>query len=381
MIIGELTETYPPMVDGVGRVCWAYCQNMEKKGHQAYYIAPRDSDHSEIEGLHTILYRGLQIPGRNYRLGVPDWSFEFRKQMKQIPFDVLHIHSPFLSARIALEIQKENPRIPLIATFHSKYYDDAMKITHSRKISSGIVQMVLSVYNKCDAVWALNHETADVLRAYGYRREIEIVPNGTDLYDVDEKKAEAEREKLGIPKERTVLLFIGQMSKKKNIHCVLDAAALLKRQGMDFTLLLGGIGPDYGSLRRRAENLELGDRARFLGFIRDGETLKNLYAMADLFVFPSLYDNAPMVVREAAVNRTPSLLVRGSCSAEGIEDNVNGFLCESDSPEDIARRIREALPAAKTVGAEARRTIPIPWDGIVDDVLKRYETFIRRKRA
>ncbi len=380
MIIGELTETYPPMQDGVGRVCWAYCQTLEKKGHTAYYIAPEDPAHSRIEGLRTILYRGLQIPGQNYRLGVPDWSTGFRKEIRRIPFDVLHIHSPFLSARVAFEIQKENPRIPIIATFHSKYYDDAYKITHSRKISSGVVNVVLSVYRKCDAVWAVNHETAEVLRAYGYRGEIEIAPNGTDVFEIDLEKAREARRHLGIPEERKVLLFVGQMSRKKNIHSVLRAAALLKQEGLDFTLLLAGEGPDRSSLEKLAGDLNIRDRVGFLGFIRSGDELRNLYAMSDLFVFPSIYDNAPMVVREAAANGTASVLVRGSCSAEGIEDGVNGFLCE-DSPEDIALTVRRALPKAREAGENARNTIPRPWDEIMTDVVEKYERLIERKRA
>ena len=87
-----------------------------------------------------------------------------------------------------------------------------------------------------------------------------------------------------------------------------------------------------------------------------------------------------MVVREAAVNGTASVLIRGSCSAEGIQDGVNGFLCE-DSPEDIARAIREALPKAKEAGEMARKTIPKPWDEIMTDVIKKYEALIERKRA
>ena len=380
MIIGELTETYPPMQDGVGRVCWAYCQELEKKGHTAYYIAPEDPNHSRFDGLRTILYKGLQIPGQNYRFGVPDWSYEFRKEIKQIPFDILHIHSPFLSARVALEIRKENPQIPIIVTFHSKYYDDAMKITHSRKISSGVVNLVLSVYNKCDAVWAVNHETAEVLRAYGYKGEIEIAPNGTDVQEIDYDRAWEQRRRLGIPKERKILLFVGQISKKKNIHTVLRAAALLKKSGLDFVLLLAGEGPDRGSLEKLAKELDILDRAAFLGFIRDGDMLRSLYTMADLFVFPSLYDNAPMVVREAAACRTPSVLVRGSCSAEVVEDGVNGFLCEDD-PADLARVIAKALPKAEAAGEIARKTIPKPWDEIISDVIGKYETLIARKRA
>lgn len=380
MIIGELTETYPPMQDGVGRVCWAYCNELEKKGHTAYYIAPEDPDHSRFNGLRTILYKGLQIPGQNYRLGVPDWSYEFRKQIRQIPFDLLHIHSPFLSARVALEIQKENPWIPIIVTFHSKYYDDAMKITHSRAISGGVVNLVLNVYQKCDAVWAVNRETAEVLRAYGYQGEIDIAPNGTDIYEIDYHKARKTRERLGIPPERKVLLFVGQISRKKNIQTILRAAALLKREGMDFTLLLAGEGPDRSSLERLARELDIQNRAVFLGFMRSGDELRSLYTLADLFVFPSLYDNAPMVVREAAGCATPSVLVRGSCSAEGVEDGVNGFLCEDD-PADLARVIRESLPKAKQVGENARKTIPKPWGEIMNDVIFRYETLIARKRA
>lgn len=380
MIIGELTETYPPMQDGVGRVCWAYCKALEKKGHTAYYIAPRDPAHSRIEGLNTILYKGIQIPGQNYRLGVPDWSYEFRREIRRIPFDVLHIHSPFLSARVALEIRKENPRIPIVVTFHSKYYDDAMKITHSRKISGGVINLVLSVYNKCDAVWAVNHETAQVLRAYGYRGEIDIAPNGTDVYEIDYERAHETRLRLGIPEGKPVLLFVGQISRKKNIHSVLQAAALLKREGLDFVLLLAGEGPDQGNLQRLAEELQITDRVAFLGFIRAGDDLRALYTLADLFVFPSVYDNAPMVVREAAGCETPSVLVRGSCSAEDIRDGENGFLCEDD-PEDIARVIREALPRAKEVGRRARQTIPKPWDEIITDVIDKYQTLIDRKRA
>ena len=122
------------------------------------------------------------------------------------------------------------------------------------------------------------------------------------------------------------------------------------------------------------------DRTRFLGFIRSGRELRSLYTLADLFVFPSIYDNAPMVVREAAVNETPSVLVRGSCSAEGIEDGVNGFLCE-DSPEDIARIIRLALPKAREAGRSARLTIPKPWEEIMTDVVERYEALIAAKKG
>ncbi len=380
MIIGELTETYPPMQDGVGRVCWAYCKALERAGHTAYYIAPDDPEQSRIEGLNTLLYGGLQIPRQNYRLGTPDLSRAFWKRVREIPFDILHIHSPFLSFRIARQLQRINPEIPIVATFHSKYYDDAYKVTHSNTIARQVVNHIIRIYDQCDEVWTMNPETANVLRSYGYRGEIVISPNGTDLFEIDRERAAETRRRLGIPEEKKVLLFVGQIDRKKNIHSVLQACALLKKEGLDFELLLAGEGPDRGSLEKLQDELDLGDRVRFLGFIRNGEELRCLYTLADLFVFPSLYDNAPMVVREAAVCGTASVLVRGSCSAEGITDGVNGFLCEN-RVEDIARAIREGLPSARETGARARETIPKPWDEIIADVLERYGAMIERKKA
>ena len=79
-----------------------------------------------------------------------------------------------------------------------------------------------------------------------------------------------------------------------------------------------------------------------------------LYHRADLLVFPSIYDNAPMVLREAAAMGTPAVVVRGSCSAEGITDGENGFICADDS--EIARQaVLRALPQAKAVGLRRRK--------------------------
>ena len=98
-----------------------------------------------------------------------------------------------------------------------------------------------------------------------------------------------------------------------------------------------------------------------------------LYHRADLLVFPSIYDNAPMVLREAAAMGTPGLVVKGSCSAEGVEDGVNGFICEDEGGESIARTILRALPDAARVGMKAQETIPIRWESIMTRVVAEYE--------
>ena len=106
----------------------------------------------------------------------------------------------------------------------------------------------------------------------------------------------------------------------------------------------------------------------------------SLYARADLFLFPSLYDTAGLVVREAAAAGTPSLLVEGSCAAECVCDGENGFLCKDDPKSicDTIVRVMTDEALRRRVGEAARETIPVPWSGVIQDVRERY---LRRIQA
>ena len=154
------------------------------------------------------------------------------------------------------------------------------------------------------------------------------MPNGTDLFTVTPEGKRAAFLQYQIPEGVPVLIFAGQQNLKKNPDSVLRACALLKAQGQKTFLIMVGTGPDLGKIKALARELSLERDVLFTGFISDRELLMALYERADLMVFPSLYDNAPMVVREAAVMGTPALLIEGSCSAEGVVHGQNGYLCD-----------------------------------------------------
>jgi glycosyltransferase involved in cell wall biosynthesis len=106
------------------------------------------------------------------------------------------------------------------------------------------------------------------------------------------------------------------------------------------------------------------------------------YAAADLFLFPSLYDNAPLVVREAAALNTPSVMVEGSTAATILKDGENGFLIPNDL-DVFAAKLRELIhdPArVHRIGVQASRTIVRSWEDVVGEVLDRYNRLIARKK-
>ena len=375
MIIGQFCDTWPPQVDGVGRVTLSYCQTLTAMGHETYYIAPQSPDTHETYGFPAILSASMKVPGELFRMGLPGLDFRYRKRLDEVPFDIVHAHSPFLAASEAKRIAHKR-NIPLVSTFHSKYYDDALAKTHSKALAKILVSGIVDFYDHCDGVWTVNHATAQVLREYGYKGRLLVMENGTNPEPLDPRGQRVLNERLTLIPEVPTLLFVGQHNWKKNIRGILGACHLLQQRGVPFQLVTAGDGPDFAEIKAEVDRLGLGNCTTMLGFMRDRGALMALYHSADLLVFPSLYDNAPMVLREAAVMGTPGLVVKGSCSAEGILDDYNGFISPSESPEDIAATIQRALPNTLATGHEARATIPVPWEQIMHRVLAEYERLI-----
>jgi len=165
---------------------------------------------------------------------------------------------------------------------------------------------------------------------------------------------------------------------------VVSACSEAIRAGSPCHLLMIGEGPSLQALKDQATQLGIADRVRFLGVIRDREALARLYARANLFVFPSLYDNAPLVVREAASMGCPALLLRDANAAEGVTDGDNGFLADSADLAPFSRRVIELLgqpELLQAAGARARETLAFAWESVVHDVADRYQEIVREYKA
>ncbi len=381
MKVGQFTDTFLPVVDGVGRVVSHYAYTMGELCEACYVIAPWQKDVAGQEFSFEIVdYKSLPVPKNpQYRSGLPALDLAYRRRLAEIELDIVHAHSPFVAGREALKVARKRG-IPLVATFHSKYYDDFYQLTRSKTLAKLGTKFVVDFFAKCDQVWAVSSSTAQVLKDYGYRGQIEIMENGTDSKEPDPAAAQVVEERFALA-DFPVLLFVGQMNWKKNIRRILEAVSVLVKEGREFRLVMAGQGPSEREIKEFASSLGLDGVVIYAGHISDGQLLQGLYDRADLLVFPSLYDNAPMVVREAAAVGTPALLAAGSSAAEVVRDGMNGLLAE-DTTNDMAERIAWALDhldELRQIGLAARRTIPKPWKEIVAQALERYERLIQAK--
>lgn len=387
MRIGEFTDTFLPIADGVGRVVHAYATELTRLGHQVTVVAPMyNTGYRGGYPFDLVDFVSMKVPtAPQYRTGTPTTDAHYRRRILASPLDILHAHAPFATGREALRLAKAR-NLPLVASFHSKYYDDFYKFIKSEALSKLMLNNVISFYEKCDEVWAVSQSTAEVLRAYGYQGPITVMPNGATLRRPQAGAVAQVEERFKLD-DTPMLLFAGQLNWKKNLLRILEASTLLRDRGLRFQLVLAGQGPDEDAIRDKVEELGLKEHCVMTGHIEEVKHLDALYKKAALFVFPSLYDNAPMVVREAAVMGTASVLIRGSDAAEIVTDLDNGLLCE-DTSENLAQVLEHALTQPQrlvALGQRAQETIPVPWSDIMVRVVDAYERLKRdfkgRKRA
>lgn len=380
--IGQFNDSYEPVMDGVANVTKNYAYWLSRKGCDSYVVTPSCPGYEDINDFKVLRYFSVPLPKRRpYRYGIPQLDYGFNRDVNTIPFDLVHCHCPFTSGKLALKIARKRG-IPIITTFHSKYYDDFKEATKSDSIAKLMTQRIISFYNEVDSVWTVNASTAETLRCYGYEGDIEIMHNGADFDTVGNLKEYIKKgaDYLKVGEEGRVLLFVGQHIWQKNTKLIIEALRLLRDKGEKFKMFFVGEGVVKKDMEEMVESYRLKDCVEFLGVIHDRSLLKAIFARADLFLFPSMYDTSGIVVREAAAVKTPSLVVKDSNASEGIRDGFNGFIAE-ENEEAYCRKIIDILSDAVTMekaGENAQKTVFESWEDISSKVLEKYEEMIEK---
>jgi glycosyltransferase involved in cell wall biosynthesis len=244
------------------------------------------------------------------------------------------------------------------------------------------VNYIVRFYRQVDEVWAVSRKTAMTLKNYGYRGDVFIMPNGSDFVipdDIESYRMQA-IQFLDIKDDEPTLLFVGHLIWQKNIKFMFEVLRHLDSEGFKYHMIFIGEGGHEKMVKKYYESLNLAGRVTFGGGVRDRYLLAGIFVASDLFFFPSVYDNAPLVIREAASAGLPSLLARGSHSAEVVVDNVSGFTERLDA-EKMAARIIDLFKnpkLLKEVGEAAKTTIPTTWSVFVKQAIERYQQVMER---
>ncbi len=385
MVFGQFNDSFPPMIDGVANVAINYASILNETYGKCYMITLKNPDTTEAFPFDVLPFKSYPAPfRREYRWGVGSLDYGFCKEISKIPFDIVHAHSPFSTGVVARQIAKRTG-IPLVATLHSKYRDDFINVIKSDRIVDNVViKNLVRFYESADDVWTVNESAIETLREYGYKGDVTVMNNGSDI-PVTERCALTQQyifEKYSLHADAPLFAFVGQHIPQKNLLLIIDSLYILHKQGVGFNMLFIGDGPSREEYQARVEMLGLQTKIQFIGKICDRDELRQIYAASDVILFPSLYDTSSLVTKEAASCFCPTLFVEGSTTSLGVVDGANGFLAKND-PEDFASKINRIIAdggLAQQAGRGAHETLYVSWKDIVRKVYDRYMYLIERKK-
>ena len=378
--VGLFCESFPPVMDGVAVCMQNYAYWIQKKAGGVCVVIPNKpgADYSAYD-YKVFDYLSVPVPGRSpYVTGVAEMDPTYLAKIATTRFKLIHAHSPFGAGQTALRVARMQ-KIPLVATFHSKYRDDFASI-FPKVVVDMIVDAIVDFYERADLVWVPQESAIETLREYGYKGHVEVMENGCDLVaDYPEQYFAEARKRVGVAPDEFVMLYVGQHVWQKNLRLTIEAMS--RMEDVPFRMFFVGTGYAAEEMKALVSEKGLDGKVTFVGAITEREKLVDYYAASDLFVFPSLYDTAGLVVQEAAALGTPSVMAREASAAVVIRDGENGFLTDND-PDRLAELLRGLIhdPArVHRVGVQAGKTLVRSWENCVDEVIDRYNALLRSR--
>lgn len=222
-----------------------------------------------------------------------------------------------------------------------------------------------SCVKAADVVFPVSQRIANWLqdRFPRYREKVDLIRCGLDLQTYS----------LAPPRELNsppVVLGVGRLVDTKGFADLIQATALLAKQGLELEVRLIGDGPERQKLEQLCARLGLTRQVRFLGAL-PRDRVRSLQLEADFAVQPSCagrdgLDGIPVVLMEAMALGVPVISTRFAGIPELISDSETGRLVDPHNHRQLAEAIQELLedhPLRRLLRINARARIEAEYDG------------------
>ena len=344
------TDWYAPVINGVVTSVLLLQRELEKLGHEVRVVTLSNNLHTYKDG--NVYYMGSVSANKIYpgaRLKINRNRSLLHELVAWRP-DVIHSQCEFSSFRVAYALSSRLG-VPIVHTYHTVYEDYTHYFSPSVRVGKAVVSVFSRwICGRTACVIAPSKKVEKLLREYGVRCRIEVIPTGVDLgayrQEPDGERMAALRRRWALPEDRSVLLYLGRMAKEKNLEQLIDQIAAAGRR--DVTLLLVGDGPDREEVLDYARGRGLD--VIFTGMVPHGE-VADYYRLGDLFVTASTSETQGLTYFEALAAGVPVLCRRDPCVDGVVEDGVNGW--QYDNGEDFGRYL-SAFCADKELRAQMR---------------------------
>lgn len=379
-------EFPPRSVGGIARHVQDLSEALVRGGHDVTVITADAPESPEFENVHGVKvwrnYAGTP-QARDFLTWVMQLNFAMLQRAYQLResgerYDVIHVHD-WLGAYTG-KVLKHAWRQPLVSTIHATEWgrNNGLHNDLQRYIS--------------DVEWWLAYESWQVICCSQYMRselmevfqipgdKISIIPNGVypEAFQ-NGPAAEEVRWRFAAPDEK-VIFHVGRLVREKGLDVLIDALPYVLSQRSNTKLIIAGKGPHAESLAKHARAAGIENRIYFTGYIDDA-TRNGLYRLADMAVFPSLYEPFGIVALEGMAAGTPVIVSDCGGISEVVQHRVNGFKFATGDPKSLATQILYVLDhpeEMEQIRMNAQQTVmtEYDWDNIAETTLQTYGLII-----
>ena len=391
-------EFRPNIVGGLGKAVTELVPALVAEGVEVHLVTPRAGDAPEVERVHDgngslVVHRVKAPPGDVYDIHTiaEQANRALEECARQVVddlggVDLVHVHD-WLVAFAGIPL-KHAYKVPLLATIHATEYG-----RHRGNIATDLSRAIHSLE------WWLSYEAWRIICCSRFMADevstafrapldkVDVIPNGIDsapFDSLDGLDLASFRAGYAAPDEQ-IVFCVGRVVYEKGAQVLLEAFPRILAEFPKARLVVTGDGPNLAAIRDRARELGIADRVRLTGFVPI-EVRNRLFKVADVAVFPSLYEPFGIVALEAMVARTPVVVSNVGGLAEVVKHAETGILVYPNDAESLAWGVLHTLHRPDWARQRAENAYRVAveeynWRAIARRTIGVYERVVAERRA
>ncbi len=348
MRVLQLTWEFPPkVIGGIASHVFDLSRALRRRGLDVHLITcnfPGALEREDMDGVYV--YRSESYASADSFLG---WILRMQKNMEKKACDVINaiggvdiIHAHDWLSGVAGIGVKHLIRKPLVVTMHSTEYGRRTGLHNDFQRSIHEIEgwvcyeawriITCSYYMRDHVSWCFRLPWD----------KIEVIPNGVDVTKFEFPMNYWEiRNRFALGHEK-LLLFVGRMVPEKGLDTLIKTLKVLIQRGLPAKVVAVGDGPQIEDYKVLANNMGISDKVYFAGHIDDW-TLRALYRLSDVAVFPSRFEPFGIVALEAMAAHCPVVASAVGGLKEVVDHGATGLKVPPNDDEALAWAIERII--------------------------------------
>jgi glycosyltransferase involved in cell wall biosynthesis len=360
-----INSEYPPIGGGAGNASSNIARVLEQRGQEVLVLTshwgdlPFEETRDAVKVIRlSTLRRKMDRSNALEQISfIFSASFRTFGLIRQFKPDITLAFFGLPSGAVAL-LLKWFYRIPYVVSLRGgdvpgfRPYDFRMY----HKLAAPFLRLI---WKNAFSIIANSNGLRDLALAFNSRYEIPVIPNG-----VDTSQFTASNRDWSSPH----ILSVGRVVYQKGFDLGMRALSQLK--DFKWTWTIAGDGPQMATLKTMAEEYSINDRIHFAGWL-SSEKLKEQYAAANVFLFPSRHEGMPNAVLEAMASGLPVVATKIAGNEELVVDGETGRLVPTEDVESLQESLKPLLVDAQMreqMGCAARQRVEsaFSWNRVAE---------------